>query len=57
MYTNFHTIYSSLKFDDIVKMNSMCRNNVDRNNLLLKNFQLLYKAYNGYLFYTIKVQN
>ena len=44
MYTQFHTITNSLKFDDIVKMNSIkCMFRV-RNNFLPKNLQLLYKA-------------
>ena len=58
MYTTFYTIYNSLKFDDIVKMNSIQFMFRARNNILLKNLQLLYKAksYNGNLFHRIKVR-
>ena len=58
MYTNFYTIYNSLKFDDIVKMNSIQFMFRARNNILPKNLQLLYKAksYNANLFHRIKVR-
>ena len=58
MYTNFYTISNSLKFDDIVKMNSIQFMFRARNNILPKNLQLLYKAksYNGNLFHRIKVR-
>ena len=58
MYTNFYTISNSLKFDDIVKMNSIKFMFRARNNILPKNLQLLYKAksYNGNLFHRIKVR-
>ena len=58
MYTNFYTISNSLKFDDIVKMNSIQFMFRARNNILPKNIQLLYKAksYNGNLFHRIKVR-
>ena len=58
MYKNFYTISKSLKFDDIVKMNSITFMFRARNNLLPNNLQLLYKAksYNGNLFYRIKVR-
>ena len=52
MYINFYTISNSLKFDDIVKMNSIKCMFRARNNMLPNNLQLLYKAksYNGNLF-------
>ena len=52
MYTNFYTIYNSLKFDDIVKMNSIKCMFRARNNILPKNLQLLYiaKSYNEICF-------
>ena len=58
MYTNFYTISNSLKFDDIIKMNSIKFMFRARNNILPKNLQLLYKAksYNGNLFHRIKVR-
>ena len=58
MYTNCYTIYNSLKFDDIVKMNSIKFMFRARNNVLPKNLQLLYKAKfnNGNLFQRIKVR-
>ena len=37
MYTNFYTIYNSLKFDDIVKMNSITFMFRAMNNVLPKN--------------------
>ena len=59
MYTKFYTIYNYLKFDDIVKMNSIKFMFRSRNNVLPKNLQLLYKAksYNGNLFNRIKIRN
>ena len=58
MYTNFYTISNSLKFDDIVKMNSIKFMFLARNNILPKNLQLLYKvkSYNGNLFHRIKLR-
>ena len=58
MYKNFYTISNSLKFVDIVKMNSIQFMFRARNNVLPKNFKLLYKAksYNGNLFHRIKVR-
>ena len=58
MYTNFYTISNSLKFDDIVKMNSINFMFRARNNLLSKNLQLLDKAksLNGNLFHRIKLR-
>ena len=57
MYKNFYTISNSLKFDDIVKMNSIQFMFRDKDNLLSNNLQLLYKAksYNANLFHRIKV--
>ena len=54
---NFYTISNSLTFDDIVKMNSIKFMFRARNNVLLKNVQLLYKSnsYNGNLFHRKKV--
>ena len=59
MYKHFYTISNSLKFDDIVKMNSIQFMFRAMNNILpKKNLQLLYKAksYNGNLFHRIKVR-
>ena len=44
MYRHLYSISNSLKFDDIVKMNSITFMIRARNNLLPKNLQLLYKA-------------
>ena len=57
MYKTFYTICNSLKFDDIIKMNSITFIFRARNNILPNNLQLLYKAksYNGNLFHSIKV--
>ena len=43
MYTNFYTISNSLKFDDIVKMNSIKFMFRARNNILPKNLQYYIK--------------
>ena len=58
MYTNSYTISNSLKFDDIVKINSIIFMFWAMNNVLPNNLRLLYKAksYNGNLFNRIKVR-
>ena len=58
IYTHVYTISNSLKFDYIVKINSITFIFLARNNLLPNNLQLSYKAksYNVNLFHRIKVR-
>ena len=44
MYNNFYTISNSLKFGDIIKINSIKCIFRSRNNVLPTNLKLLYKA-------------
>ena len=53
IYSNFYTIYNSLKFDDIVKMNSIEFMFRAKNNILPNHLLYTAKSYNGNLFHDI----